>query len=69
MRQKGATMQIIPKVYRAGLILVLIVLALAFGMLPARIGVSAVPNQPSPEQVSLYATSATLRGVAALQHQ
>jgi hypothetical protein len=69
MRQKGATMQFIPKVYRAGLILALVVLALVFGMLPTRVHVSAIPIQPSSEQVSEYATSASLRGVAALQHQ
>jgi hypothetical protein len=62
-------MQFIPKVYRAGLILVLLVLVLLLGMLPARMQVSAIPSQPASEQVSQHAPRASLRGVATLQHQ
>jgi len=62
-------MQIIPKVYRAGLILALLVLVLVLGMLPARTQMSAIPSQPAVEQVSEHATSANVYRISALQHQ
>lgn len=62
-------MQIIPKIYRAGLILVLLVLALMLGMMPARMQVSAISIQPSSQQVSERTAGATLRAVAVRQHQ
>lgn len=62
-------MQIIPKAYRAGLILALLVLALMLGTMPARTQVSAIPIQPSSQQMSEHAAGANLRPVAARQHQ
>jgi hypothetical protein len=64
MRQKGTTMQIIPKACRAGLVLALLVLVLMLSMLPARMTVSAIPAQPAPARAVERSATADAHMVA-----